>query len=154
MNVCKQRAQYVIRVVARDKGRPGLSSSVLVELNVVDRANRPPVWDQPVYGPINILEDTSVGHTVYSVKARFVPCQSNEWLWGRIAGSLKRSGLALFFSARIENYQYTLCVHCTMCITVYIPRTRPLSSVNAQTVNLLLKNKAEVLLLIQGTRVS
>ncbi|KAB7494699.1 Neural-cadherin [Armadillidium nasatum] len=53
------REMYVVRVVATDKGSPPLSSAVLVDLKVVDRANRPPIWDQRVYGPINILENTS-----------------------------------------------------------------------------------------------
>lgn len=74
-----QREMYVVRVVATDKGSPPLSSAVLVDLKVVDRANRPPIWDQRVYGPINILENTSVGHTIFSVKARFVICSARSW---------------------------------------------------------------------------
>lgn len=55
-----------------DQGRPPLTSEVLVELNIVDRANRPPVWDQRVYEPKKIPENISVGQTVYSIKARLV----------------------------------------------------------------------------------
>ncbi|XP_018016523.1 neural-cadherin isoform X4 [Hyalella azteca] len=63
------REDFSIVVVARDRGTPSLSSEVLVQLSIVDRANRPPVWDQRVYGPINIPENISVGRTVYSIKA-------------------------------------------------------------------------------------
>lgn len=55
-----------------DQGQPSLTSEVLVELSIVDRANRPPVWDQRVYEPKKIPENISVGQTVYSIKARLV----------------------------------------------------------------------------------
>lgn len=56
--------------MARDKGYPPLSRSVEVQIDVVDRANNPPVWDHVVYGPIEIKENTNVGAKVVSVKAR------------------------------------------------------------------------------------
>lgn len=59
-------------VLATDLGHPPLTSEVLVRLSIVDRANRPPVWDQRVYDPITIPENSSVGQTVYSIKARLV----------------------------------------------------------------------------------
>ena len=43
-----------------------------VELVVVDRNNKPPIWDQQNYGPIYVKENAMPGHTVTSVKARFV----------------------------------------------------------------------------------
>lgn len=49
-----------------------LHADVDVELDVVDRNNKPPVWDQNVYGPIHIKENVTVGTVVTSVKARFV----------------------------------------------------------------------------------
>lgn len=51
---------------------PVLSADVDVELDVVDRNNKPPVWDQNVYGPIHIKENVTVGTVVTTVKARFV----------------------------------------------------------------------------------
>ncbi|XP_011867959.1 PREDICTED: neural-cadherin-like isoform X1 [Vollenhovia emeryi] len=48
---------------------PVLSADVDVELDVVDRNNKPPVWDQNVYGPIHIKENVTVGTVVTSVKA-------------------------------------------------------------------------------------
>ena len=43
-----------------------------VQIDVVDRSNKPPVWDQTVYGPIYVKENTAVGESVTSVKARSV----------------------------------------------------------------------------------
>lgn len=49
-----------------------MSADVDVQLDVVDRNNKPPVWDQNVYGPTHIKENVTVGTVVTSVKARFV----------------------------------------------------------------------------------
>lgn len=49
-----------------------MSADVDVELDVVDRNNKPPVWDANVYGPIHIKENVTVGTVVTSLKARFV----------------------------------------------------------------------------------
>ena len=51
-----------------------LSRTVEVQIDVVDRSNKPPVWDNAVYGPIYVKENTAVGQTVTSVKARCVSC--------------------------------------------------------------------------------
>ena len=58
---------------ASDRGNPPLHADVDVELDVVDRNNKPPVWDNHVYGPVYVKENAIPGHTVTSVKARFVP---------------------------------------------------------------------------------
>ena len=51
-----------------------LSRTVEVQIDVVDRSNKPPVWDQTIYGPIYVKENTAVGETVTTVKARSVLC--------------------------------------------------------------------------------
>ncbi|KAH0564008.1 hypothetical protein KQX54_008623 [Cotesia glomerata] len=56
--------------MAQDKGYPPLSRTVEVQIDVVDRANNPPVWDHVAYGPIYCKENTAVGAKVVSVKAR------------------------------------------------------------------------------------
>ena len=58
--------------MAQDKGYPPLSRSVEVKIEVVDRANNPPVWDHIIYGPIYVKENVAVGAKVVSVKARSV----------------------------------------------------------------------------------
>ncbi|KAL0123659.1 hypothetical protein PUN28_005875 [Cardiocondyla obscurior] len=63
------RDSYRLRVRASDRGMPVLSADVDVELDVVDRNNKPPVWDQNVYGPIHIKENVTVGTVVTTVKA-------------------------------------------------------------------------------------
>ncbi|XP_057671471.1 neural-cadherin isoform X4 [Diorhabda carinulata] len=63
------RETYKLEATAQDKGYPPLSRSVEVQIDVVDRANNPPVWDHTVYGPIYIRENFPVGAKVVSVKA-------------------------------------------------------------------------------------
>ncbi|XP_043276745.1 neural-cadherin isoform X3 [Venturia canescens] len=63
------RDRYRLRVRASDKGTPVLYADVDVELDVVDRNNKPPLWDLNVYGPIHIKENVTVGTVVTSVKA-------------------------------------------------------------------------------------
>lgn len=67
-----QRETYKLEVTAQDKGYPPLSRSVEVRIEVVDRANNPPVWDHTLYGPIYVKENVAVGAKVVSVKARSV----------------------------------------------------------------------------------
>ena len=82
-----QRATYKLEAVAQDRGFPPLSRTVEVQIEVVDRANNPPVWDQVVYGPIYVKENTNIGDKVVSVKARSVPHL-------RLAGWLVRTPVA------------------------------------------------------------
>lgn len=55
-----------------DHGNPPLFADVDVELDVVDRNNKPPIWDQQFYGPVYVKENAPQGEIVISVKARFV----------------------------------------------------------------------------------
>lgn len=64
--------------MAQDKGYPPLSRTVEVQIDVVDRANNPPVWDHTIYGPIYVKENMPVGGKVVSVKARSVNHQKIE----------------------------------------------------------------------------
>lgn len=57
---------------ATDSGSPPLDADVDVELDVVDRNNKPPIWEQQFYGPIYVKESVAAGTTVTSVRARFV----------------------------------------------------------------------------------
>lgn len=67
-----QRDRYRLRVRASDKGEPPSYADVDVELDVVDRNNKPPIWDRTIYGPIHIKENVTVGKTVTTIKARLV----------------------------------------------------------------------------------
>ncbi|KAL0123660.1 hypothetical protein PUN28_005875 [Cardiocondyla obscurior] len=63
------RETYKLEAMAKDRGYPPLSRTVEVQIDVVDRANNPPVWDHVVYGPIYIKENMAVGAKVVSIKA-------------------------------------------------------------------------------------
>ncbi|XP_055837421.1 neural-cadherin-like isoform X3 [Episyrphus balteatus] len=63
------RETYKLEAMAQDKGYPPLSRTVEVQIDVVDRANNPPVWDNTVYGPIYVKENMPVGGKVVSIKA-------------------------------------------------------------------------------------
>lgn len=67
-----QRETYKLEAIAQDRGFPSLSRTVEVQIDVVDRANNPPVWDRQIYGPIHVKENIAVGAKVLSVKARSV----------------------------------------------------------------------------------
>lgn len=71
-SIVEQRDRYRLRVRASDKGDPPTHADVDVELDVVDRNNKPPIWDRSVYGPIHIRENVTVGTVVTSIKARLV----------------------------------------------------------------------------------
>lgn len=80
-----QRETYKLEAMAQDKGYPPLSRTVEVQIDVVDRANNPPVWDHVVYGPIYVKENMPVGGKVVSVKARSVLhdfCSAHLFLFG------------------------------------------------------------------------
>jgi hypothetical protein len=70
-------------VVAADRGDPPLWAEVDVELDVVDRNNKPPLWDLTNYGPIFVKENVTVGTVVTSVKARSVLIKQNFHACGR-----------------------------------------------------------------------
>ena len=57
---------------ASDRGGSPLHADVEVELVVVDRNNKPPIWDQQNYGRISVKENAVPRIVVTSVKARFV----------------------------------------------------------------------------------
>ncbi|CAG2116412.1 unnamed protein product, partial [Medioppia subpectinata] len=62
--------RYWFRGVVTDNGRPQQSKMVDIVINVVSSDSHPPVWDQPMYGPVSIREDLEIGQTVISLKAR------------------------------------------------------------------------------------
>ncbi|CAB4065536.1 Putative neural-cadherin 2,Neural-cadherin [Lepeophtheirus salmonis] len=63
------RATFRIRVQASDMGAPPLHADVDVELDVVDRNNNPPIWEQQTYGPVYVRENAPPGEIVTTVRA-------------------------------------------------------------------------------------
>ncbi len=98
-----KRETYKLEAIAEDMGASPLSRTVEVQIDVVDRSNKPPVWDQVVYGPIYVKENTAVGETVTTVKARSV------FEWGKIRGWKKTE-----IRKKQQNHQdKTLGIACT-----------------------------------------
>ena len=68
-----KRARFKITVRATDGGFPALYADVDVELEVVDRNNKPPIWDKKTLGrEIYVRENAPQGEKVTEVRARFV----------------------------------------------------------------------------------
>uniref|UniRef100_A0AAR5P432 Cadherin domain-containing protein n=1 Tax=Dendroctonus ponderosae TaxID=77166 RepID=A0AAR5P432_DENPD len=70
------RDRYRLRVRASDRGVPPSYADVDIELDVVDRNNKPPLWDRDTLSPIHIKENVTVGTVVTSVKARYHDIQT------------------------------------------------------------------------------
>lgn len=75
----KQRERYRLRVRAADKGIPPSYADVDVDLDVVDRNNKPPIWDSIIYGPKHIKENVPINTVVATVKARFVQSKNSRY---------------------------------------------------------------------------
>lgn len=62
------RDTYQLRAIARDLTPPYHNATVEVILDVVDRANSPPQWDQPLYVK-QVREDQPISSKIISIKA-------------------------------------------------------------------------------------
>lgn len=70
--ILKKRASYTLEAIAEDRGSNPLSRTVEVQVEVVDRSNKPPVWDdlERISRAVYVKENTAVGETVTTVRAR------------------------------------------------------------------------------------
>ena len=61
-----------MEAIAEDRGSNPLSRTVEVQVEVVDRSNKPPVWDDldRISRAVYVKENTAVGETVTTVRAR------------------------------------------------------------------------------------
>ena len=68
----QKRASYTLEAIAEDRGSNPLSRTVEVQVEVVDRSNKPPVWDDldRISRAVYVKENTAVGETVTTVRAR------------------------------------------------------------------------------------
>lgn len=62
------RDSYRMRAIAQDQAPPHHNATVEVILDVVDRSNTPPQWDQPLYSR-RIREDQPISSRIISIKA-------------------------------------------------------------------------------------
>ncbi|XP_037558353.1 neural-cadherin isoform X4 [Dermacentor silvarum] len=99
------RDQYQLRAIALDKGVPQHQATVEVIIDVVDRANNPPIWDQPVYGPIFIKENLEVGSRVISIKARSGIPENPDVFYTLMKGSTEQTNKkdTFYLNQKVEN---------------------------------------------------
>ena len=99
------RDQYHLRAIAADRGENPHKATVEVLIEVVDRANNPPIWDQPVYGPISIRENLEVGRKVISVRAASGIADNPTVFYTLMKGSTEQTNKrdAFYLSQRIEG---------------------------------------------------
>ena len=73
-NQSEKRASYTLEAIAEDRGSNPLSRTVEVQVEVVDRSNKPPVWDdlERISRAVYVKENTAVGETVTTVRARSI----------------------------------------------------------------------------------
>ncbi len=77
-----QKEKFRFSVRATDSGGPALHADVDVELDVVDRNNKPPIWERKTYGPMYVKENAQPGSKVVSVRARFVQDEKKKEMAG------------------------------------------------------------------------
>ncbi|PKK19735.1 protocadherin gamma-B1 [Columba livia] len=82
----EQAAEHRVTVVARDQGRPSLSSSTALVLEVSDVNDNAPVFDQAEY-TVRVPEDVPVGSTLVTVTAT----DADEGPNGHLKYSLKKA---------------------------------------------------------------
>ncbi|XP_064467310.1 neural-cadherin-like isoform X1 [Ornithodoros turicata] len=99
------RDQYQLRAIALDKGVPQHQATVEVVIDVVDRANNPPIWDQPVYGPIFIKENLEVGSRVISIKAKSGIPDNPEVFYTLMKGSTEQTNKkdTFYLNQKVED---------------------------------------------------
>lgn len=104
------KAQYQLRASAVDKGIPQHTATVEVVIDVVDRANNPPIWDQVVYGPIPIRENIEVGKRVISIKAQSGIPENPTVFYSLIRGSTEQTNkLNTFYLTHRAEGNVTWC---------------------------------------------
>ena len=98
--------QYRLRAFARDNGQlVQHSAHVEIVIDVVDRANNPPIWDQPVYGPISVKENIEVGKRILSIKARSGIPNNPTVFYSLMRGGTEQTNKrdTFYLSQRIDN---------------------------------------------------
>ncbi|RWS18039.1 Pt1-cadherin-like protein [Dinothrombium tinctorium] len=105
--------QFHLRAIAVDKGIPEHRATVEVYIDVVDRANNPPIWDQPVYGPISIKENVEVGRRVIAIKASSGIPDNPTVFYTLIKGSTEQTNKrdTFYLSQRTENGETWADIH-------------------------------------------
>lgn len=118
--------------MAQDKGYPPLSRTVEVQIDVVDRANNPPIWDHTIYGPIYVKENMPVGGKVVSVKARSVETSMMTKKNDKHDGMFKKISIKRI---RIKNsFNFDLFLRFLIKIYDFKKKWRTITSMNKEKV--------------------
>lgn len=98
------RDSYQMRAIARDQAPPYHNATVEVILDVVDRANSPPQWDQPVYTK-RVKEDERKLSRIISIKASSGIKDNPTVIYTMIRGSTEQTNKMRTFilSTRVEG---------------------------------------------------
>lgn len=84
------RDSYQMKAIARDLAKPFHNASVDVILDVVNRSNSPPQWDQPVYFK-KVREGTLRSSLIMSIKADSGMKENNNIFYTIIRGSSEQT---------------------------------------------------------------
>lgn len=89
--------KYAFKAVARDQAPPYHNASVDVVLEIVDRANSPPQWEQQVYTK-QVSENANISSTIITIRASSGMVDNNNIFYTIIKGSTEQTNkLTTFF---------------------------------------------------------
>lgn len=98
------RDSYAMRAIARDQSPPYHNATVEVVLDIVDRANSPPQWDQSVY-TVRVPENVRIGSRLVSIKASSGIKDNPTVFYTIIRGSTEQTNKlnTFYYSTRVEG---------------------------------------------------
>lgn len=103
------RDRYELRAVAKDQAPPHHTATVEVFLEVVDRSNSPPQWDQAVYTK-RVRENEKLSSRIISIKASSGIKDNNNVFYTIIKGSTEQSNkMATFYQTTRTDGPYVYC---------------------------------------------
>lgn len=97
-----ERDSYQFRALARDQAPPYHNATVDVILDVVDRANSPPQWDQSVYTK-RVRENERISSKIISIKASSGIKDNNNVFYTIIKGSTEQTNKMATFYLTTRN---------------------------------------------------
>ncbi|XP_028717663.1 protocadherin gamma-B7 [Peromyscus leucopus] len=99
----EQTPGYNITIIATDRGKPPLSSSIIITLHVADVNDNAPVFQQPAY-LVNVPENNQPGTSIAQVKARDPDLGLNGLVsYSIIASDLEPKALSSFLSVNQDS---------------------------------------------------
>uniref|UniRef100_A0A6G1SIF4 Neural-cadherin n=1 Tax=Aceria tosichella TaxID=561515 RepID=A0A6G1SIF4_9ACAR len=97
-----ENERYAFKALARDQAPPYHNASVDVVLDVVDRANSPPQWDQQVYTK-RVRENADISSKIITIKASSGMKDNNNLFYTVIKGSTEQTNKMTTFFLTTRN---------------------------------------------------